>query len=104
MATIAHFAAPPGSREVSTGSPWAPTPLDVPGAHESGDSCALRSTPREPRKAGSKREEEEEEEEKEEEKQEKEEEGGTGRTVLYSKREPNKGGLGTRTQHRRVGK
>ena len=65
-ATVAQFAAPQGAagsrlnprghtlrgtsqglmevaREVSTGSPWAPTPLDVPGAHESGDSCALRS-------------------------------------------------------------
>ena len=37
--------AAPGSREVWTGSAWRPTPLGLPGAHESGDNFADRSPP-----------------------------------------------------------
>ena len=36
VATVAQFAAPEG-REVSTGSAYNSTPLDLPGAHERGD-------------------------------------------------------------------
>ena len=45
--TVAQLAAPPaGGREVPTRSAYTPTPLDLPGAHESADSCAVGSSPR----------------------------------------------------------
>eukprot|EP00959_Pyramimonas_sp_CCMP1952_P416385 8723492-Pyramimonas_sp.AAC.1 len=41
MPTVAQLAAPPaGGREVSTRSACPPTPLGLPGTHESADSCA----------------------------------------------------------------
>eukprot|EP00959_Pyramimonas_sp_CCMP1952_P140264 2934926-Pyramimonas_sp.AAC.1 len=52
VATIAQFAAPQGSREVSAGCVYNSTPLGLPRAHERGDNCAVRGHPKEPRGLG----------------------------------------------------
>ena len=45
VATVSQIAAPQGRRGL-LGSPWDTPLLDIPGAHESGDSFAYRSPPK----------------------------------------------------------
>eukprot|EP00959_Pyramimonas_sp_CCMP1952_P386336 8096663-Pyramimonas_sp.AAC.1 len=49
VARPAQIASPPGGGEVPRWSAWDPPPLCLPGARESGDSCASRKPPRERR-------------------------------------------------------